>query len=165
MNYYEYIGPPGSGKTTKMSKDFINHNNRVFYFRPYSYIYFFREFFFFFKIYRLKSIKRLIYSIKHLYSIIFANSNLVFDQGLFQIYLTHCSEKNIPLQKDVLDQMLKIIRLIFKEVNFIIVGEKIQLSKVNMRLQKRNNHRKAGLTEVFLSNFKTNIEFLKKNIK
>ena len=55
MNYYEYIGPPGSGKTTKMSKDFINHKNLVIHNQLFSYVNFFRDFFFLYKIYKLKN--------------------------------------------------------------------------------------------------------------
>jgi len=165
MNYYEYIGPPGSGKTTKMSKDFINHNNLVIHNHLYSYVNFFREFFFLCKIYKLKNIKRSIYSTKHLYSILFANSNLVLDQGLVQIYLSHCSENNIALDQNILDQILEIIRSIFIEVNFIFIGEELQLNKINLRLEKRNKNRKDGLSEAFLLNFKTNIKFFKKYIK
>lgn len=164
MNYYEYIGPPGSGKTTKMSKDFINHNNLFIHNHLFSYIIFFKKFFFLFKIYKLKNIKRSIYSTKHLYSILFANSNLVLDQGLVQIYLSHCSEENIALDQNILDQILDIIRLIFIEVNFIFIGEELQLNEINLRLEKRDKNRKDGLSESFLLNFKKNINFFKKYI-
>lgn len=164
MNYYEYIGPPGSGKTTKMSKDFINHKNLVIHNHLFSYVNFFRDFFFLYKIYKLKNIKRLVYSTKHLYSILFANSNLVLDQGLVQIYLSHCSENNIALDQNILDHILEIIRSIFIEVNFIFIGEELQLEKINLRLEKRNKNRKDGLSESFLLNFKNSIKFFKKYI-
>ncbi|MDA7670131.1 hypothetical protein N8587_02360 [Akkermansiaceae bacterium] len=165
MSYFEYIGPPAAGKTTKMAEEFRGHINLQCHKKLDSYLQFSKQIYFFFTIYGFEKFKRFAFSIYHLYLIEFSASQLVIDQGLVQIYLSHCSEENFTLDSKRLARILKIIDSKFDNLNFIFLGEDIGLNEINLRLKKRNNHRRNGVDGVFLKSFKGSMRLLKQHIE
>ena len=159
MTYTEFVGLPGSGKTTKKNKLFPKHINS-FSFKKLNFK-IVNDVIFFYQIYKLKKMKRLFYSVLHCYSIRTSVTNLILDQGLLQIYFSLCAENSIEISTKIVSKIKSIIDENFHDVRIILDTKNLSYEEVNIRLKNRCQNRANGLDLTFYETFNKNISMFK----
>ena len=160
MKMIEYVGLPGVGKSTKMSIDFPDYSpelNKTFLPR----FIWISDLIFFLRLYGLVGLKRVYHSIRLTVLISLNKDVLVLDQGLFQLYLSHCSASLKKINKDDLNAISKRIERNCLEAEIMVLIPNLSFKAINARLKRRNDNRANGLDLSFYTCFKENLdEFL-----
>lgn len=158
MTYIELIGLPGSGKTTYVKKYYKDHKNAFSFTKTIDIENVTKIFKLFFHLYGLKYPKRLVYSIYHTVQVVFTKNDLILDQGIFQIYLSHCSDQRCDIDYQVFDAF----QLFLKKAGHyeFIFTKKLCFEEINSRLISRNLNRKEGISEDFYAHFIKNQKLL-----
>ena len=164
MNYIECIGLPGSGKSTYLSENYKNHINEYDFLKFYKFFFIIKFLFMIFRIYGVNNINRIYFSYLHIFQILTSKSNLVLDQGLIQIYLSHCSDENKKVSLSLLKKMIFFINKNFIIIDFEIFNE-LSFEVINSRLKSRNKNRSNGISESFYDYFLINQTIFKKLVK
>ena len=160
MKMIEYVGLPGVGKSTKMSIDFPDYSPKLVPTYLPSLIWF-SDLIFFLRLYGLVGYKRVYHSIRLTILISLNKDVLVLDQGLFQLYLSHCAASLKKISKDDLNAISKRIERKSLEAEIIVLIPSLSLKAINGRLKRRNDNRANGLDLSFYSCFNENLdEFL-----
>lgn len=153
----EYVGLPGTGKSTRMTKDFPEYSRSISL-SSVPLITLLSNLFFFSKIYGFRGYKRIYHSLKITVVIIKSKDVLVLDQGLFQIYLSHCALISKIVCYQELSEIRRIIQRNCAEIEILLIDSKLSLEVINKRLKNRNGNRREGLTPSFYYEFGKNVK-------
>ena len=92
MRYIEFIGIPGSGKTTIKTNKYRSHKNSISFKKIiYNLKFLKRDALFAFYLVGFIDVRRFFYVIRHFIILRSCESDYIIDQGIIQIYLSHCS--------------------------------------------------------------------------
>ena len=157
MKMIEYVGLPGVGKSTKMSTEFPDYSPALCKMFLPSLIWI-SDLIFFLRLYGLVGYKRVYHSIRLTILISLNKDVLVLDQGLFQLYLSHCAASLKKINKDDLNAISKRIERECVETEIVILDPSLSLKSINDRLKRRNDNRANGLDLGFYTCFNENLE-------
>jgi len=154
MNYIECIGLPGVGKSTFLNVSYKNHVNKYDLFKLYKVCFAVNLFFSIIRIYGFNNISRIYFSFLHIIQILTSKSNLVLDQGIIQIYLSHCSDCNKNVSIRTLKKMIIFLNKYF--ITDFIIFDEMSFDEINSRLKSRNKNRCNGISIGFYHHFVIN---------